>query len=139
MLEILLFVAIAVIVAQAIIIALLVDLVNKTREEKKKQGKELKGFIKALVKTTSESQTELKDYKDAYNACYKEYSVLFKENKILKERLNYTEQLHSHVVETLHTLLKEGRVIKTKHFDNMIPYENFGRLSNEDRIELFGA
>lgn len=139
MLEILLFVAIAVIGAQAVVIALLVELVNKTREDKAKQGKELKGFIKALVKTSSETQAELQDYKDAYNACHKEFSILFKENKLLKDRLNYVEDLHSHMVNNLHVLLKEGRIIKSKYMGKVVPYGSFGELSGEDRYELFGA
>lgn len=139
MLEVLLFVAIVVIGAQAIIIANLVKLVEKTRSDKAKQAKELKGFIKGLVKTASETQTELDDYKDAYNACHKEFSILFKENKILKDRLEYVENLHSHMVNNLHVLLKEGRIIKNKYMNSIVPYNSFGQLTNEERIELFGA
>lgn len=139
MLEVLLFVAIVVIGAQAIIIANLVKLVEKTRSDKAKQAKELKGFIKGLVKTASETQTELDDYKDAYNACHKEFSILFKENKILKDRLEYIENLHSHMVNNMHILLKEGRILKSRYSNKIIPYESFNKLTAEDRYELFGA
>jgi hypothetical protein len=139
MLEILLFIAISIIGAQAIIIALLIKLVEKTREDKVKQGKELKGFIRALIKTASETQEELEDYKDAYNACHKEFSILFKENKILKDRLEYVENLHSHMVNNMHILLKEGRILKSRYSNRIIPYESFNKLTAEDRYELFGA
>lgn len=139
MLEILLFVAITVIGVQAVIIATLVKLVEKTRKERAKQGKELRGVIKALVETLSNAQTDLEDYKDAYNACHKEFSILFRENKLLRNRLDYVESLHSHMVNNLHVLLKEGRIIKNKISGKVIPYSNFGELSGEDRYELFGA
>ena len=112
---------------------------NKTREDKAKQGRELRGIIKALVKASSEIQAELEDYKDAYNACHKEFSILFRENKLLKDRLEYVENLHSHMVNNLHVLLKQGRIIKNKYMDKVVPYANFGQLSEEDRLELFGA
>ena len=137
MLEILLFVAITVIGVQAIIIANLVKLVEKTRKERSKQGKELRGVIKALIESTSNLQIDLEDYKDAYNDCHKEFSILFRENKLLKNKLSYIEDLHSHMVNNLHVLLKEGRIIKNK--DKVIPYNCFGELSGEERLELFGA
>ena len=49
MLEVLLFVAILVIGVQSLIIALLVGLVNKTRQEKNAQKKQARNFIKALI------------------------------------------------------------------------------------------
>ena len=70
---------------------------------------------------------------------FKEFSILFKENKLLKDRLEYVENLHSHMVNNLHILLKEGRVIKHKYMNNIVPYGSFGQLTNEDRMELFGA
>lgn len=139
MLEVLLFVAITVIGVQAIIIAALVKLVEKTRKEKSKQKKELRGVIKALVEVASKNQIDLEDYKDAYYACHKEFSILFRENKLLKNKLEYVENLHSHMVNNLHVLLKEGRVIKNKYKDQVVPYNCFGELSGEDRLELFGA
>ena len=56
MLEILLFVAIAVIGAQACIIALLVNLVNDTRKSKSAQVTQSRSFIRALIKAASETQ-----------------------------------------------------------------------------------
>ena len=43
------------------------------------------------------------------------------------------------MVNNMHTLLKQGRVIKSKYMDTVIPYKSFGQLSNEDRLELYGA
>ena len=86
-----------------------------------------------------ELNRELEDYKEAYEKCYEEYKSLFRERVELKKRLKDIEDLHSHMVNTLHVLLKEGRIIKSRYLHSYVPYGNFGQLSNEDRLELFGA
>ena len=138
MLEILLFIAIAVIGVQACIIVLLVNLVNKTREDKAKQGKELKGFIKGLVKTASETQQELEDYKQAYNDCYAEYKAVFRERKLINKQLEELSKVHGEVVNNLMHCIKEGRVIKAKQFGKIIPYE-FSKMSMEEISRFFGT
>ncbi len=139
MIQVILFAAIAVIGVQALVIKALVGQIKDIKKEVRRERIATKKFIAILVKSISEQKREAEDYRDAYEECYSEFKVLFKENKLLKEKLVYVEGLHSHVVETLHLLLKQGRIIKTKHFNSIIPYESFGRLSEEDRIELFGA
>lgn len=140
MLETLLVIAIAIIGVQAVVIGLLVNLVNRTRESKEAQKKEAKQTIQGLVRMSVKINTELEDYKTAYNDCYAEYKTHFAVNKELRKRLEYVEELHSHMVNNMHILLKQGRVIKSKYMDNtIIPYKSFGNLSEEDRKELFGA
>ena len=138
MLEILLFVAIAVIGVQACIITLLVNLVNETRESKSAQVKQSRRFIKALIKATTETQAELDDYKQAYNDCYAEYKVLFRENKLLKKQLDEINRIHGEVVNNLMTCIQEGRIIKTKQFGKVIPYE-FGKMTIEEVSRFFGT
>ena len=138
MLEILLFVAIAVIGAQACIIALLVNLVNETRKSKSAQVKQSRSFIRALIKATSETQEELEDYKQAYNDCYAEYKALFRENKTLKNQLDEINRIHGEVVNNLMHCIKEGRIIKTKQFGKIIPYE-FNKMSIEEVSKFFGT
>lgn len=138
MLEILLFIAVAVIGVQAIIIALLVDLVNKTRESKANQTKQSRSFMKALIKATTETQAELEDYKQAYNDCYAEYKALFRENKVLKNQLDEINRIHGEVVNNLMHCIKEGRIIKTKQFGKIIPYE-FNKMSIEEVSKFFGT
>ena len=138
MLEILLFVAIAVIGAQACIIALLVNLVNDTRKSKSAQVKQSRSFIRALIKAASETQSELEDYKQAYNDCYAEYKVLFRENKTLKNQLEEINRIHGEVVSNLMTCIQEGRIIKTKQFGTVVPYE-LGRMTMDEMSRFFGT
>ncbi|MGL4878012.1 hypothetical protein [Paraclostridium dentum] len=139
MLETLLLIAIAIIGTQAIVIALLVNLVNKTRENKESQKKEARKTIQGLIKLSTELENELDDYKEAYYKCYAEYKTQFAVNKEIRKQLEYVEELHSHMVNNMHTLLKQSRVIKSRYMDNVIPYKSFGNLSDADRKELFGA
>lgn len=138
MLEILLFVAIAVIGAQACIIALLVNLVNDTRKSKSAQVKQSRSFIRALIKAASETQAELEDYKQAYNDCYAEYKALFRENKTLKNQLEEINRIHGEVVSNLMTCIQEGRIIKTKRFGTVVPYE-LGRMTMDEVSRFFGT
>jgi uncharacterized coiled-coil DUF342 family protein len=138
MLEILLFVAIAVIGAQACIIALLVNLVNDTRKSKSAQVKQSRSFIRALIKAASETQAELEDYKQAYNDCYAEYKALFRENKTLKNQLEEINRIHGEVVSNLMTCIQEGRIIKTKQFGTVVPYE-LGRTTMDEMSRFFGT
>ena len=138
MLEILLFVAIAVIGAQACIIALLVNLVNDTRKSKSAQVKQSRSFIRALIKAASETQAELEDYKQAYNDCYAEYKALFRENKTLKNQLEEINRIHGEVVSNLMTCIQEGRIIKTKQIGTVVPYE-LGRMTMNEMSRFFGT
>ena len=139
MLEVLLFAAIAVIGVQALIIKALVKEVKTTRKEVRKERVASKKFVEIVTKAASEYKREAQDYRDAYEECYREFTILFRENHTLKKRLSYIEDLHSHMVNNMHVLLKEGRVIKSKYMGQIIPYESFGRLPDSDRQELFGA
>ena len=138
MLEILLFIAVAVIGVQAIIIALLVDLVNKTRESKANQVKQSRNFMKALIKVATETQTELEDYKQAYNDCYAEYKAVFRERKLIIKQYEELSKVHGEVVNNLMHCIKEGRIIKTNQFGKIIPYE-FNKMSIEEVSKFFGT
>lgn len=137
MLEVLLFIAIAVIGAQACIIALLVKLVNKTREEKASQIKQSRSFMKGLIKTLTEIQSELEDYKEAYHACHKEYSVLFIQNKTISKQLDELNKVHGQIVNNLMLCIQEGRVIKSKYLDKIVPYR-FDSMTIEEISQFFG-
>lgn len=135
MLKVLLFVAILVIGVQSLIIALLVGLVNKTRQEKNTQKILARNFIKTLIKTTTEAQCGLEDYKEAYHECHKAYSGLFIKNKTIEKQLDELNKIHGNVVNNLMVCIKEGRIIKSKYMDKIIPYK-FERMTM-DEIELF--
>ena len=138
MLEVLLFIAILVIGVQSLIIALLVGLVNKTRQEKNAQMKQARNFIKALIKTTTEAQRELEDYKEAYHECHKAYSGLFIKNKTIEKQLDELNKIHGNVVNNLMVCIKEGRIIKSKYMDKIIPYR-FERMTMDEISQFFGA
>lgn len=139
MLQVLIFALIAVVGVQALIIKGLAKELKDSKKNAREERIAYKKLIKELTKIASNYKKDVEDYKDAYNACYAEYKTIFREKKAIKKHLDYVEELHSHMVNNMHTLLKEGRVIKSTYMDTIIPYKNFGQLSNEDRLELFGA
>ena len=102
----LLLVALLVIGVQSLIIVLLVGLVNKTRKEKNAQKNQSRQFMRALIKITTEVQQELEEYKEAYHKCHKEFSILFRENKILNKQLNEINKIHGEVVNNLMICIK---------------------------------
>lgn len=138
MLKMLLLVALLVIGVQSLIIALLVGLVNKTRKEKNAQKNQSRQFMKALIKITTEVQQELEEYKEAYHKCHKEFSVLFRENKILNEQLNQINKIHGEVVNNLMICIKEGRVIKSNYMGTLIPYK-FENMTINEISQFFGT
>ena len=137
MLEVLLVLAVFVIGVQALAITLLVKLVNKEREVKKAQVKQSRQMIKALSKLVFEVENEKEDYKEAYNNCYAEYRALFKENKVLKQQLNRITKIHGNVVNNIMMHLKQGKIIKSKYMDNIIPYQ-FETMTMEEVEQFFG-
>ena len=137
MLEVLLVLAVFVIGVQALAITLLVKLVNKEREVKKAQVKQSRQMIKALSKLVFEVENEKEDYKEAYNNCYAEYRALFKENKVLKQQLNRITKIHGNVVNNIMMYLKQGKIIKSKYMDNIIPYQ-FETMTMEEVEQFFG-
>lgn len=137
MLEVLLVLAVFVIGVQALAITLLVKLVNKEREVKKAQVKQSRQMIKALSKLVFEVENEKEDYKEAYNNCYAEYRALFKENKVLKQQLNRITKIHGDVVNNIMMYLKQGKIIKSKYMDNIIPYQ-FETMTMEEVEQFFG-
>ena len=139
MLQVLIFALIAVVGVQALIIKGLAKELKDSKKNAREERIAYKKLIKELTKIASSYKKDVEDYKDAYNACYAEYKVIFREKKTIKKHLDYVEELHSHMVNNMHTLLKQGRVIKSKHMDTVIPYESFSNLSADDRYELFGA
>lgn len=139
MLEILLVAAIAVIGVQALVIRKLTNEVKSIKRQVRRERIASRKFIEIITKTASEYKREAEDYRDAYEECYREFAVLFRENRTIKKHLNYVENLHSHMVNNMHILLKEGRIIKSRCMDKIIPYANFGELPDRDRLELFGA
>lgn len=139
MLQVLIFALIAVVGVQALIIKGLAKELKDSKKNAREERIAYKKLIKELTKIASNYKKDVEDYKDAYNACYAEYKVIFREKKTIKKHLDYVEELHSHMVNNMHTLLKQGRVIKSKHMDIVIPYESFSNLSADDRYELFGA
>lgn len=139
MLQVLIFALIAVVGVQALIIKGLAKELKDSKKNVREERIAYKKLIKELTKIASDYKKDVEDYKDAYNACYAEYKVIFREKKTIKKHLDYVEELHSHMVNNMHTLLKQGRVIKSKHMDTVIPYESFSNLSADDRYELFGA
>lgn len=139
MLQVLIFALIAVVGVQALIIKGLAKELKDSKKNAREERIAYKKLIKELTKIASKYKKDVEDYKDAYNACYAEYKVIFREKKTIKKHLDYVEELHSHMVNNMHTLLKQGRVIKSKHMDTVIPYESFSNLSADDRYELFGA
>jgi succinate dehydrogenase/fumarate reductase flavoprotein subunit len=139
MLQVLIFALIAVVGVQALIIKGLAKELKDSKKNAREERIAYKKLIKELTKIASNYKKDVEDYKDAYNACYAEYKVIFREKKTIKKHLDYVEELHSHMVNNMHTLLKQGRVIKSKHMDTVIPYESFSNLSADDRYELFGA
>ena len=139
MLQVLIFALIAVVGVQALIIKGLAKELKDSKKNAREERIAYKKLIKELTKIASNYKKDVEDYKDAYNACYAEYKVIFREKKTIKKHLDYVEELHSHMVNNMHTLLKQGRVIKSKHMDTVILYESFSNLSADDRYELFGA
>lgn len=139
MLQVLLLITVGVITVQALIIKTLVKALKDSKKKAREERVASKKLIKELIKIASCHKKDAEDYKDAYNACHSEYKALFRENKAIKKHLDYVEGLHSHMVNSMHTLLKQGRVIKSKYMDHFIPYESFSSLSADDRYELFGA
>lgn len=137
MLEVLLVLAVFVIGVQALAITLLVKLVNKEREVKKAQVKQSRQMIKALSKLVFEVENEKEDYKEAYNNCYAEYRALFKENKVLKQQLNRITKIHGDVVNNIMMYLKQGKIIKSKYMDNIVPYQ-FETMTMEEVEQFFG-
>ena len=139
MLQVLIFALIAVVGVQALIIKGLAKELKDSKKNAREERIAYKKLIKELTKIASNYKKDVEDYKDAYSACYAEYKTIFREKKTTKKHLDYVEELHSHMVNNMHTLLKQGRVIKSKHMDTVIPYESFSNLSADDRYELFGA
>ena len=134
---ILLLIALMIIGIQSLIIAMLVGLVNKTRKLNKTQKNETKVFLRSLIKTATEIQSELNDYKEAYYECYSEYKSLFRENKILLKQLDEINMRHGEVVNNLMVCIKEGRVIKSRYLDKIIPYR-FENMTIEEISQFFG-
>ena len=116
---------------------MLVGLVNKTRRANKAQARDTRRFIKSLIKTATELQRELEDYKSAYNACYSEYKALYRQNKIISYQLDEMNKIHGQIVNNLMTCIKEGRVIKSKYLDKIIPYR-FENMTGEEIYQFFG-
>ena len=139
MMEILVVLLLGVVAVQQLKIQMLKDRVEVMKDSAHTQGLAYKAYQELLAHKAIELNRELEDYKEAYEKCYEEYKSLFRERVELKKRLNDIENLHSHMVNTLHVLLKEGRIIKSRYLHSYVPYGNFGQLSNEDRLELFGA
>lgn len=132
MLQVLLVIALAVIFVQN-------REIKRMKREARRERIAYRKFVKVLVRTANEYKQEAGEYKEAYEDCYAEYKAIFKEKKAIQKHLDYVEDLHSHMVNNMHTLLKQGRVIKSKYMDKIVPYESFSSLSADDRYELFGA
>ena len=132
MLQVLLVIALAVIYVQN-------KEIKRMKKETKRERIAYRKFVKVLVRTANEYKQEADEYKEAYEDCYAEYRAIFREKKAIQKHLNYVEELHSYMVNNMHTLLKQGRVIKSKYMDKIVPYESFSSLSADDRYELFGA
>ena len=135
--EILLLIALMVICAQSLIIAMLVGIINKTRKVKRAQKNGTKVFIRSLIRTATELQNELSDYKEAYYECYAEYKALFKENRIISKQLDEINIRHGEVVNNLMICIKEGRIIKSRYLDKIIPYK-FENMTIEEISQFFG-
>lgn len=141
----LLMLAIAIIIAQSIIIVKLVNKINKKSLKIKSEREISKNFINTLIKMLLNSNNDLKDYKDAYEKCHKQYSIKFIESKNLKQQLriknkDYDNLLESHISlsSKLFNLIKEGRVIKSKYQDKFLFY-NFNEMTKDEIIDLFGT
>lgn len=132
MLQVLLVIALAVIFVQN-------REIKRMKREARRERIAYRKFVKVLVRTANEYKQEADEYKEAYEDCYAEYKAIFREKKAIQKHLDYVEDLHSHMVNNMHTLLKQGRVIKSKYMDKIVPYESFSSLSADDRYELFGA
>lgn len=133
----LLLIAGIVIGIQSIAIVLLVSLVNKLREDKKQDKKEARTFIKSLIALVVELEADKNDYKVAYHECYGEYKTLFKQNRTLEKQLNKVTDMHGKVVNNLILHLKQGKIIKSKYMEHIIPYK-FETMTLEEVTQFFG-
>lgn len=137
MIKFLLVLSLFVIGTQALIITLLVNMINKERKIKRIQIKQAKIIIKALNRLILEERDDKEGYKEAYEKCYIEYKTYFKETKILKHQLNKITDIHGNVVNNLFEFLKQGKIIKTKYLDNVIPYK-FETMTKNEIEQFFG-
>ena len=139
MLKILVVLLLGVVAVQQLKIKMLEDKIDIIKDSAQKQGAAYEVYQKILAKGAIELNRELEDYKEAYKDCYEAYSTLFKEKKAILKKLHKTEQLHDHMVNHMHVLLKEGRVFRYKIGNRLIPYNKFAELTAEERYELFGV
>lgn len=137
MLKVLLVLCLFIIGGQALIISLLVNMINKERKIKRLEMKQVRIMIKTLSSLAVELNTEKENYEEAYKDCYTEYKTYFKENKLLKEQLNNITNIHGNVVNNLFEYLKQGKIIKTKYMDNVIPYR-FETMTKNEIEQFFG-
>ena len=134
-----------IIIMQAVIIYVLVNLINKTRKEKRSLKQQSRKLISSILKTTVEYYDMAIDYKDAYTECYAEYKSLFRENKQKDIRLKENKYAYDTMCNAYHKvcgnlcdLIKEGKIIKQKHNGNVTTLE-FNELTKQNIIELFGT
>ena len=139
MMEILVVLLLGVVAVQQLKIQMLKDRVEVMKDSAHTQGLAYKAYQELLAHKAIELNRELEDYKEAYKDCYEAYSTLFKEKKAILKKLHKTEQLHDHMVNHMHVLLKEGRVFRYKIGNRLIPYNKFAELTAEERYELFGV
>ena len=107
--------------------------------------RDLKRFIKKLVRTVSEKdkeiealKEELEMYRNGYNECYSEYKAVYREREIYKEEMEFYKELHSHIANNISLLISQGRIIKDKTIYPRIMY-SFDNMSEEDITTLYGT
>lgn len=118
---------------------------KKVKRARKAESKAFKNLVKQLVDIASDYRKDAEDYRKAYEECHEAFSDVFvdrhKLNKKvanLKEKLSDIEDLHGRVVNNIHVMLKERRLIKTRYMNTYTTYSDFGELTYEDRVTLFG-
>lgn len=133
---------VALILLQGVVIVGLVGLVKKCRKEKRTVEHYYKALNKGLITGMLDIHTLAQDYKDAYEACYMEYSKKFNElkcvNRMYKELKITTERLQDSydiVCYNMTQAIREGRLIKDR--SNISTYE-FNNLTKGEVVQLFG-
>lgn len=135
--ETIIAVLVAIIIVQSCAITVLIALVNKARESKHQQVSHARSTISALVKVVCDIERDLEMYKEGYNSCYAEYKALYVERKQIQKHIDYIEGMHDKVISNLMNLLRQGKIIKSRHNDIVFPYE-FNRMTKEEIEQFFG-
>ena len=128
---VLIVVGLSIIIVQALVIYLLVELVNKERAVKRAERRQARNFIKALAKAYTEENVDKEDFEDAYNECYVEYVNVVKSRKELQIKYDELKDAYQVLCENVFDYINQDAK------ENEAFSDEFKNLDTSKVIQLF--